>query len=239
MKKLEIGTLLLPWSRQLTRIIDRDVSFFMMKNLSQQLKDTIHNLEYLISTALNQCLKFKHLHIRHAALTLCTKDLSHLILIKLRDLPEPEHTITDPQINQLRPCQSIDETLQSTKMRTQIYMSPPPVERKCLFGSIKNDSVGPSGFGVNLDYVVIDDTMKACDPGYSKLAKEAKLHVKDAFHKMGSLVQQPIQDETILSYPFSFDSITGNSLLNLLPMTSINPSQELQARQDMKASILQ
>ena len=89
-------------------------------------------------------------------------------------------------------------------------MSPPPVARQCLFGSVTNDSVGPSGFEINTQFEVNDETMKECNPGYSQLTSEAKLYVQEAYRKMGSLVQQPTEDETCLHYPFYFESTTGN-----------------------------
>ena len=188
----------------------RRCGLFRDDEIQAAVRDTIHNLECLTNTALNQRLKFKRLHIRHAALTLCTKDLSHLLLMKPGDLPEPEHTITDPQTNQSRPCQSIDEALYSTKVRTQAYMNPPPVARQCLFGSVTNDSVGPSGFKINTNFEVNDETMTECNPGYSQLTSEAKSYAQKAFLKMGCLVNQPTPDETCLQYPFYFDSNTGS-----------------------------
>ena len=118
---------------------------FLDKDFYTTISQTIANLESLTSTAINQRLKLKRLHIHHAALTLCTKDLSHLLLAKPGELPKPEHTITDPVTNLDRPCKSIEETQQSTQERTQAYMSSPAVLKECLFGAVTSDTVGPSG----------------------------------------------------------------------------------------------
>ena len=50
---------------------------------------TISNIESITNTALNQRCKYKRLHLRHAALTMCTKDFSKLLLMKPGELPEP------------------------------------------------------------------------------------------------------------------------------------------------------
>ena len=124
----------------------------------------------------------------HAALALCTKDLSHLLRIKSGDLSETEHTIDGNTTNVTRSCRSIEETQASTKVRTQTYMSPPPVEKQCLFGELVSDRVGHAGFKLDPNYTINDATMQQCNPDYSQLNDEAKEQVKQAFHEIGSLV---------------------------------------------------
>ena len=184
-------------------------NLFLDKVFYTALSQTIANLESLTSTAINQSLKFKRLHIRHAALTLFTKDLSHLLLAKPGDLPEIEHTITDPVTNLDRTCKSIEETKQSTQERTQMYMSPPAVLKQCLFGAVTSDSVGPSGFEIDNNFEINDETMKECNPGYSELTDDAKIHVKEAYRKMGSLVDETKKHIPSLNYTFFYNCSSG------------------------------
>ena len=80
----------------------------------EAIEETIESLESISRTANNQRSKYKRLHIRHAALTMDTKDLSKLLLQKASDLPEPQHTIIDDETGERRPCRSHEEVMEST-----------------------------------------------------------------------------------------------------------------------------
>ena len=71
------------------------------------------------------------------------------------------------------------------------------------------DKVGPSGFAIDRNYIISDETMKACNPRFSQFTHEAQNQVKASFRKMGLLVEQPMQDEECLHYPSYFDATTG------------------------------
>ena len=187
----------------------RRANLFTDVDFHDAVATTINNIESITNTTLNQRCKYKRLHLRHTALTMCTKDFSQLLLMKPGELRDPEYTIMDPCSHQSRPCRTIDETQQSTKKRTKFYMDPPAVEKQCLFGAVTADKVGPSGFAIDRNYIVSDETMKACNPNFSQLTQEAQSQVKAAFRKMGSLVEEHIEDEECLHYPFYFDASSG------------------------------
>ena len=88
-------------------------------------------------------------------------------------------------------------------------MSPPAVVKQCLFGSITSDKVGPSGFEIDRNFTINDETMETCNPGYYELTEDARHHVKEAYRKMGSLVEQPVPPLPCLNYPFFYNCSSG------------------------------
>jgi hypothetical protein len=109
------------------------------REFHQAIHETLMRLESISRTATNQREKFKRLHIRHAALTMSTEDISRLILQKAGDLPEPKQTIIDKTSGEERPCKSIQEIMESTKDSSQQYMSPSAAARQLHFVSTTSE----------------------------------------------------------------------------------------------------
>ena len=179
------------------------------KKFHDAISETIEKLESLSRTATNQRAKYKRLHIRHAALTMSTKDLSRLLLQKAGDLLEPEHMIYDEEIGRDRPCQSSEEVMSSTKTKTQQYMNPSSADRQNHFCSIPNDEVGPSGINIQPNRPVNDKTMKECKPKYEDLPEEAKEYTKEAHRKFKCLLENSPDEAPELRYAFFYDQETG------------------------------
>jgi hypothetical protein len=172
------------------------------KKFHDAIEETIEKLESMSRTATNQRATFKRLHIRHAALTMSTKDLSRLLLQKAGDLPEPEHMIYDEDLGEDRPCQSSEEVMTSTKVKTQHYMNPSSAERQNHFCTITNDDVGPSAISIETNRLINDDTMAKCMPQYEKLSEEAKEFSKEAHRKFKTLLTNPLDEAPELRYAF-------------------------------------
>ena len=144
------------------RLIDLMVDGDFLKAIEA----TIESLESISRTANNQRSKYKRLHIRHAALTMDTKDLSKLLLQKAGDLPEPQHTIIDAETGNRRPCRSHEEVMESTQKEGQEYTSPSNAKKQLHCVDTAHDKVGPSGIKIVADREISHQTMSETVSNY-------------------------------------------------------------------------
>ena len=112
---------------------------------------------------------FKLLHIRHAALTMITKDLSRLLLPKAGDLSGLQLTIIDEERGKPRPCTSDEEVLKATNIKELIYMTPPDVERQIHLRKLVYDEAVLSGIDIDKYRDINDKSMGKMVPNYSNL----------------------------------------------------------------------
>jgi hypothetical protein len=179
------------------------------KTFHDAIHETVSALEAISRSANYQRRKFKLLHIRHAALTMSTKDLSRLLLPKAGDLPEPQMTIIDEETGLPRPCESDEEVLKATYIKEQAYMTPPDVERQIHFGEHVCDRIGINGIAIARDRIIDDESMARTIPNYNNLDEEAKHQIKEAHEYMKELFESPLSEAKELNYPFYLDCESG------------------------------
>jgi hypothetical protein len=179
------------------------------KAFHDAINETVSALEAISRSANYQRRKFKLLHIRHAALTMSTKDLSRLLLPKAGDLPEPQMTIIDKKTGMSRPCESDEEVLKATNIKEQAYMTPPDVERQIHFGELIYDKVGVNGIEIAKGRIINDENMAKTIPNYDNLDEEVKHQIKEAHEYMKELFESPMNEAEELNYPFFLDCETG------------------------------
>jgi hypothetical protein len=117
--------------------------------------------------------------------------------------------IYDEEIGEDRPCQSSEEVMTSTQVKTQKYMNPSSAERQNHFCSITKDEVGPSGINIQPNRQINDETMRECMPKYDKLPEEAQEYTKEAHRKFKALLENPLEESPELRYAFFYDQETG------------------------------
>jgi hypothetical protein len=179
------------------------------KAFHDAINETVSALEAISRSANYQRRKFKLLHIRHAALTMSTKDLSRLLLPKAGDLPEPQMTIIDEKTGLSRPCESDEEVLKATNIKEQAYMTPPDVERQIHFGDPVSDRIGINGIEIAKDRIIDDESMAKTIPNYNDLDEEVKHNIKEAHEHMNVLFESPMSEAKELNYPFYLDCESG------------------------------
>ena len=179
------------------------------KTFHDAINETVSALEAISRSANYQRRKFKLLHIRHAALTMSTKDLSRLLLPKAGDFPEPQMTIIDEETGLQRPCESDEEVLKATYIKEQAYMTPPDVERQIHFGEPVCDRLGIDGIEIARDRIIDDASMAKTIPNYNNLDEEAKHQIKEAHEYMKELFESPLSEAKELNYPFNLDCESG------------------------------
>ena len=179
------------------------------KKFHDAIRETVTALEAISRSAAYQRRKFKLLHIRHAALTMSTKDLSRLLLPQAGDLPEPQMTIIDEETGLPRPCESDEEVLKATNIKEQAYMTPLDVKRQIHFGQPTEDEVGLNGIQIENGRAINDENMAKTFPKYNKLDKNVQYQIKEAHEYMRQLFESPLSETKDLNYPFSLDCDSG------------------------------
>ena len=179
------------------------------KMFHDAISETVSALEAISRSANYQRRKFKLLHIRHAALTMSTKDLSRLLLPKAGDMPELQMTMIDEVSGKSRPCESDEEVLKATNIKEQAYMTPPDVERQIHFTKPVKDRVGLSGIDIQKGRVINDENMAKTIPNYGNLQRDVKSQIKEAHEYIRQLFESPLTKTEDLNYPFYLDCETG------------------------------
>ena len=203
------------WNKVKTMYDDHDkgnkrwCELLVNNEFHQAIQDSVETLTSISKTATNQRYKFKRLHIRHAALTMSTRDISRLLLQKAGDLPEPKQTIVDAVTRIERPCESVQEMMESTQSSSQHYMSPSAARRQIHSVSVTEDRVGPSGINIEVDRDINLETMRDTIPNFDKLDKEAQEFAMTAQRTFEAVFKDKREEAKELNYAFFFDGETG------------------------------